>query len=257
MAVQNYLTLSHLRKVVASITQKITNDLAGLTDTTISSPSDGQVLQYNSTTSKWENGTIEIDSAFIVNITDNNSASLLVSDKSPDEIDGAISDGKTVIASVRSTSLPSVDYQLSDFISSPIEFAVVFSNGFYEVKVTETQISSAAPSDVADKYSCSSTCIGVPNVLYSPQGGQILTYDDTNSVWVNSNLPTIPTASSTTPLSDGTGAVGVSTFYARADHVHPKITQSLSISANIITLTGSDGTTSSVTLPVYNGGVSS
>ena len=31
----------------------------------------------------------------------------------------------------------------------------------------------------------------------------------------------------------------------------------LSISSNVITLTGSDGTTSSVTLPVYNGGVSS
>lgn len=67
----------------------------------------------------------------------------------------------------------------------------------------------------------------------------------------------IPTASSTAPSSDGTSAVGVSTAYARADHVHPKITQSLSISANVITLTGSDGTTSSVTLPVYNGGVSS
>lgn len=67
----------------------------------------------------------------------------------------------------------------------------------------------------------------------------------------------VPTASSTTPSADGTGAVGTSTAYARADHVHPKIIQTISISSNVITLTGSDGTTSSVTLPVYNGGVSS
>ena len=142
MAVQNYLTLSHLRKVVTSITQKIISDLAGLTDTIISSPTNGQFLQYNSSTSKWENKT-------------------------------------------------------------------------YTAPVTSIN-------------------------------GQ------TGAVTV-----AIPTASSTTPSSDGTGAVGVSTFYARADHVHPKITQSLSISSNVITLTGSDGTTSSVTLPVYNGGVSS
>ena len=57
MAIQNYLTLSHLRKAVASITQKITSDLVGLTDTSITSPANEQFLQYNSSTSKWENKT--------------------------------------------------------------------------------------------------------------------------------------------------------------------------------------------------------
>lgn len=71
------------------------------------------------------------------------------------------------------------------------------------------------------------------------------------------NRADIPSASSTAPVSDGTAAVGVSTAYARADHVHPKITQIISISNNVITLTGSDGSTSSVTLPVYDGTVSS
>ena len=33
--------------------------------------------------------------------------------------------------------------------------------------------------------------------------------------------PTVPSASSTTPLMDGTAAVGTATTYARADHVHP------------------------------------
>jgi len=35
------------------------------------------------------------------------------------------------------------------------------------------------------------------------------------------------------------------------------VTYTLSITNNVITITGSDGSTSSVTLPVYNGGVSS
>ena len=72
------------------------------------------------------------------------------------------------------------------------------------------------------------------------------------------NSADIPSASSSAPLIDGASAVvGTSTAYARADHVHPKITQTISMSNNVITLTGSDGSTSSVTLPVYDGTVSS
>lgn len=37
------------------------------------------------------------------------------------------------------------------------------------------------------------------------------------------NSADIPSASSSTPLADGTAAVGTSSAYARADHVHPKI----------------------------------
>lgn len=36
------------------------SNLSGLTDTTISSPTNGQVLMYNSTTSKWENTSLPI-----------------------------------------------------------------------------------------------------------------------------------------------------------------------------------------------------
>ena len=193
---------------------------------------------------------------YTINITDRNSATTLVSDKSPSEISDVYYSEKPVFAFIDASTVPTGQYQLSDIIDSPTESAVVFNNGFCEIKVTETQI-PAAVAEIGGKYSCEYTYIGIPNDIDSAIDGQILTYDDTNSMWVNSDLPSIPTASSTTPSSDGTGAVGVSTAYARADHVHPKITQSLSISSNVITLTGSDGTTSSVTLPVYNGGVSS
>lgn len=56
--------------------------------------------------------------------------------------------------------------------------------------------------------------------------GQALVYDATNYVWKNATIPT--------------GA-----------------TYTLSMTNNVITLTGSNGSTSSVTLPVYNGSVSS
>ena len=210
--------------------------------------------QPDSSVNEW---TKTVRSApYIINITDRNSATTLVSDKSPSEISDVYYSEKPVFAFIDASTVPTGQYQLSDIIDSPTESAVVFNNGFCEIKVTETQI-PAAVAEIGGKYSCEYTYIGIPNDIDSAIDGQILTYDDTNSMWVNSDLPSIPTASSTTPSSDGTGAVGVSTAYARADHVHPKITQSLSISSNVITLTGSDGTTSSVTLPVYNGGVSS
>lgn len=48
------------KKYVDDATAGITTDLSGLTDTIISSPSDGQLLKYNATTSKWENVTLSL-----------------------------------------------------------------------------------------------------------------------------------------------------------------------------------------------------
>lgn len=56
-------------------------------------------------------------------------------------------------------------------------------------------------------------------------------YNDLN------NQPTIPSASTTTPIMDGTAAIGSSSKYAKADHVHPSDTSKMSTShpANAIT----------------------
>lgn len=80
-------------------------------------------------------------------------------------------------------------------------------------------------------------------------------YDDNDVISFTYTDDILPQQGFMNPLPDGTASAGSSYFYSPADHVHPKITQALSISSNVITLTGSDGTTSSVTLPVYNGGV--
>lgn len=48
------------KKYVDDATAGITSSLSGLTDTTISSPTNGQVLMYNSTSGKWENTSLPI-----------------------------------------------------------------------------------------------------------------------------------------------------------------------------------------------------
>jgi hypothetical protein len=42
------------------------------------------------------------------------------------------------------------------------------------------------------------------------------------------DIPTVPVASSTIPAMDGTAAIGISTTWARADHVHPSDTSKVS-----------------------------
>jgi len=128
------------------------------------------------------------------------------------------------------------------WISSPSNGQVLTYNSSYELWVNSNPPTGSL-SGLSD------------TTITSAANGQILKYDSTSSKWVNANEVAVPSASSATPLVDGTGAAGSSTDYSRADHVHPKITQTLSISNNVITLTGSDSTTSSVTLPVYNGSV--
>lgn len=48
------------KKYVDDATAGITSNLSSLTDTTITTPTDGQLLRYNSTTSKWENVTLSL-----------------------------------------------------------------------------------------------------------------------------------------------------------------------------------------------------
>jgi len=105
-------------------------------------------------------------------------------------------------------------------------------NGWFAGKVTV----GTAPTndlDVATKKYVDDSIPTVPDdlsdltdvAITSATNGQVLTYNSTSSKWENANA--------------------VNTTY------------SISMSSNVITLTGSDGNSSTVTLPVYNGSVSS
>lgn len=73
----------------------------------------------------------------------------------------------------------------------------------------------------------------------------------------------LATVATTGAYSDLSGKPSLSTVATSGDYddltnkptIPTVITYSISISANVITLTGSDSSTSTVTLPVYNGGI--
>lgn len=62
MSTHKYLDQTGLGQVWGKIKDYVNNNstLVDLTDTSISSPVNGQVLMYNSTTSKWENTSLPI-----------------------------------------------------------------------------------------------------------------------------------------------------------------------------------------------------
>lgn len=85
-------------------------------------------------------------------------------------------------------------------------------------------------------------------------------------VWIGGAIPAAIQPATTTPVMDGTAAVGTSAKYAREDHVHPSDTSKASASSvpnaasidNSGLITYKNGSTSLFTLqlPLYNGGVS-
>lgn len=124
MSIFKFITTSQLRKVLSAIHQRfigVENDietissnsatkqyvddsvagfstnLSGLTDTTITSVADGQVLTYDSTTSKWVNEDIPSDN-FIVTITRYGTGVSWVADKTFVEIKAAYDAGKKCYA---------------------------------------------------------------------------------------------------------------------------------------------------------------
>ena len=76
-------------------------------------------------------------------------------------------------------------------------------------------------------------------VNFVPLSGEQIYYTDLNKIKVGDGITNV----NNLPFLDA-GSSGQS------------ITYTLSISGNVITLTGSDGSTSPITLPVYAGGVS-
>ena len=201
-----------------------------------------------------DNAIPTVPTKTVVNFDISNPSSI-TADKTFSEVSTAITNGDEVVAH---TVMGVADNIL------PLAYYSQYQIGFVYSTIDATQqvgivykITMSSSGDIAYTYRIIPEDLGdlSDTTISLPSDGQILKYDSTSSKWINANEVTVPTPSSTTPSADGTGSAGSSTNYARADHVHPKITQALSMSSNVITLTGSDGTTSSVTLPVYNGGV--
>lgn len=159
------------KQYVDTATSGITSNLSGLTDTTITTPSDGQILTYDSTNSKWINSNIP-DDTFIVTITSATSA-----DKTYDQIVAAYNAGKKCVAVYGTTS--AVRFNLHRITSSLVEFSGVAStHNYYRVLIYKSGTVSYGSESFLSPIS-----------ITSPANGQILVYNSTTSKWENNNVP--------------------------------------------------------------------
>ena len=202
------------KKYVDDATTGITSNLSGLTDTTISSPTNDQILQYNSTTSKWENKNIPSD-VFVVNIsgTDPN----YTSDKTYEEIAAAYNAGKRCIC-IRSSAIYNLSriytFSSAAYVTFSTLLTVSVSSDTGEKKATmESVIINASGtiqvksmmginySDVLSKYNTES---------YTPTSD----YHPATKKYVDDSIPVVPTK-----VSDLTNDSGFITSYTETDPI--------------------------------------
>lgn len=100
------------------------------------------------------------------------------------------------------------------------ENAEVNQNAFSNVVVGSTTISADSKTDTL-------TLVAGSNVTLTP--------DSTNDKITITAKDTTYSASTSTPLMDGTASVGTSSAYSRGDHVHPSDTSKLSTSGGVLT----------------------
>lgn len=100
------------------------------------------------------------------------------------------------------------------------ENAEVNQNAFSNVVVGSTTISADSKTDTL-------TLVAGRNVTLTP--------DSTNDKITITAKDTTYSASTSTPLMDGTASVGTSSAYSRGDHVHPSDTSKLSTSGGVLT----------------------
>lgn len=210
------------KQYVDAATAGVSSNLSGLADTNISSPADGQVLKYDSTSSKWING--DDNNLFIVNATVTYSSSeaeyVVTTDKNYTEIETAYNTGKQCYIKqdnylyyltlkaplvMRFTHLVPIDG-----VDTGIRCISVFSDGhrtyyYKEIpskigRLTDVSISSSVHDGQVLTYKSASSAWVAQDVattisgltdttISSPATGQILTYDGTTSKWVNTTSP--------------------------------------------------------------------
>lgn len=201
------------KQYVDSATSGITTNLSGLTDTTITSPSDGQVLTYDNTNAVWVNADVQ-KQAIIVTVTgDDNDG--YTADKTYAELKTAVLEGSPIILRYSFFTWHIYRAPTSSDSTSTFYFGTLVGGTSYYWTISS--------SDVVAKHT-----------LYA-----------VSSVNGQTGAVTLSIPTKTSDLTNDSGFVTTDT----------NTTYTISISGNIITLTPSTGTAQTITLPVYNGGV--
>ena len=168
--------------------------LSALTDTAITSPTNGQVLTYNSTTSKWENADggetkDTVGYRFVTKSTSGHEATITVSkylngvlDSSTDYGYGSIADRPIIIdgyiSFVYKTQQTSWEYTILRDSLSGHSVGYSYSWSYLETIDAEEEF-----------YISEDTLAGLNDVaIVSPTAAQPLTYDSTNNMWVNGGI---------------------------------------------------------------------
>ena len=143
--------------------------LADLTDTTITSPSNGQILQYDGTSEKWVNaaggsGATTLEALTDTDISTPSGGQVLTYDGTSEKWENA------------PIPAQSVDGLSDTTITTPTDGQVLTYDGTAEKWVN------------ANGGSGASTLDGLTDTdITTPTNGQVLTYDSTSSKWVNAN----------------------------------------------------------------------
>lgn len=144
-----------------------TTTLAGLTDTTISSATDGQVLTYNSSSNKWvnANSVSDLNELSDVELSTPTDGEVLKYDTTA---------GKWINAAGSGSS-----YTAGDGID--ITGTVISTDGFQEGDMSDVIPALPTPVTAQDLDDLGDV------VITTPTNGQVLEYDSASSKWVNSN----------------------------------------------------------------------
>jgi len=153
---------------------------------------------------------------------------------------------------------------VQDLIGSTIVAGSGIRTSYDSINKVETiSVSGLNASYISD---FNTTVSGLVNGIYAPLVNPALTGTptvptaavDTNTNQIASTSFVLNQASSSTPLANGSAAVGISTRYARADHVHPTDSSRAALSGAVFTGSVSipSGTGNFNTLTVNNTSVS-
>lgn len=189
------------------------SSLSDLTDTAIASPTNGQVLTYNSTTGKWENADggetkDTVGYRFVTKSTGGHDATITVSkylngvlDSSTDYGYASVSDNPTIIdgyiSFVYKSQQTSWEYTILKDSLSGHSVGYSYSWGYLDTIDAEEEF-----------YISEDTLAGLNDVaIVSPTAAQPLTYDSTNDMWVNGGV--IPAANGGTGNTSGYIRTGI------------------------------------------------
>lgn len=243
MSITKYLNLSHLRKLLSALGQRFY---------AIEQQQDNLQSQIENINDSGFQTQAQVESTIaqnaeivVVNLTSTKTdgVTTYTADKTHAELYAAYTAGKTLILYKSVNSTAGSYFHLVSCSPTSIGFCQVnsvFNYTFFMIKNDNTIFTKTYTN-----------VLKVNGKVSDPNNDVTLTYSDVGALPDSTVIPT-----KVSDLNNDSGfqtQAQVNALIAAAGD--DDTTYAISISGNVITLTGSDGNTSTVTLPVYTGGV--